>query len=211
MAKSTWPEANLDFMDEPVKKKGKKPFFAEAKNAKPIETPPHASVEILPHEAESLLSFEEAVDNFDNLPTLVGATALGQWVQATSKPYRFFAYTGDTRMAFLWVEGTLSIRLEPNGKWTDGYMTRLKDFGMTVNKAANYASIHMAVKSDPILARKALGSVIFGIMPVWELNGTVQLAWSHLPALPMLPSQGIDVELLANLKTSSIPDDLPPF
>lgn len=106
------------------------------------------------------------MDKLGTAPTvkLRDAKMLYQPVMGTSEGSRYFlvAANKDMRVAARYKGGNLSIRVEgPNWK---KYTDNMKMCGFDkFNSASDYASIHLNVGDDVVLAGKTLGAVLMGL------------------------------------------------
>ena len=103
---------------------------------------------------------------------------LGSLVHGTNKAYRFVAYSLTLRAGYVLDDGTLSFRIE--GKSGHVLNHELRDWlakqGYMLHPT--YASIHLQVGDDTLLAQKTLGSLIFAtsMEPGWWVVG-----WDYTP------------------------------
>jgi len=92
------------------------------------------------------------------------ATQMYQPVYGTSSGSRYFmvAANADMRVAARLDGGTLSVRIEgPN--WSK-HASSIAECGFTnVDKTKDYASLHLNVGSEPVVARKTLGAILTGL------------------------------------------------
>ena len=92
------------------------------------------------------------------------ATMMYQPVHGSSGGSRYFvvAANKDIRVAARWKGSALSIRIE--GPGLDQHVGSIKACGFdNVNASKAYASLHLEVGSDQVLASKALGAVLLGL------------------------------------------------
>ena len=91
------------------------------------------------------------------------AHAMYQPVQGTSQGSRYFVVAGndDLRVAARWNANTLSVRIE--GQNLKKHIAAVGNVFGGVNTKNMYASLHLEVGTDPILANKTLGAILLGL------------------------------------------------
>ena len=92
------------------------------------------------------------------------ASQMYQPVKGSSPGSRYFvvAANQDLRIAAKWEHGALAIRIEGPG-WEKS-KGKIADCGFTtVDPKKGYASLHLSVGDDPVLAGKTLGAVLMGL------------------------------------------------
>ena len=92
------------------------------------------------------------------------ATQMYQPVKGSSAGSRYFvvAANQELRIAAKWESGALAIRIE-GPKWEKA-KAKITDCGFTtIDPKKGYASLHLSVGNDPILAGKTLGAVLMGL------------------------------------------------
>ena len=92
------------------------------------------------------------------------ASQMYQPVKGSSPGSRYFvvAANQDLRIAAKWDSGALAIRIEGPG-WEKS-KGKIHDCGFTtVDPKKGYASLHLSVGDDPVLAGKTLGAVLMGL------------------------------------------------
>jgi hypothetical protein len=115
-------------------------------------------------EAKSWPTFDVNKLKTAELTKLRDATMLYQPVHGTSNGSRYFliAANKDVRVAARLKQSTLSIRIE--GPAWEKHMGAIKECGFqTVDKTKGYASVHLSVGDDMMLANKTLGAVLLGL------------------------------------------------
>ena len=86
-----------------------------------------------------------------------------QPVHGSSTGSRYFMVAGnaDLRIAARFKGGTLSVRIEGDG-WTK-HAQSMATCGFDTHGDKSYASVHLAVGGDLVLANKTLGALIMGL------------------------------------------------
>jgi hypothetical protein len=108
--------------------------------------------------------FEKSKMKSATLVKLRDATQMYQPVQGTSSGSRYYmvAANNDLRIAARYKSGTLSIRIE--GPKFDKYTAVMEQCGFSKSdKSEGYASLHLEVGDDMMLASKTLGAVLLGL------------------------------------------------
>ena len=141
--------------------------------AAPAFKPPPAKTidEIVEATVKAQASAQTAWPQFDlgklktgELVKLRDATMMYQPVHGSSTASRYFvvAANKDIRVAARWKGSALSIRIE--GPGLDQHVGSIKACGFdNVNQGKAYASLHLEVGLDQVLASKALGAVLLGL------------------------------------------------
>lgn len=120
--------------------------------------------------------FPEHMKKSAPLIPLRQATQMYQPVQGTSAGSRYYvvAANADLRVAARFQSGTLSVRIE--GKGWDKYKAAIVASGFgKVSPNKQYASLHLEVGHDKVMASKTLGAVLLGLgipmeTPLPDLN-----------------------------------------
>jgi hypothetical protein len=106
-----------------------------------------------------------SVKEMKTMPTvkLRDAYGLYQPVQGTSAGSRYYVVAGndELKVAARWVGGSLSIRIE--GPKINQHAAKVAAVFGAVHAKQLYASLHLDVGNDPVLANKALGAVLLGL------------------------------------------------
>lgn len=91
------------------------------------------------------------------------ANQMYQPVLGTSAGSRYYvvAANADIRVAARYLPGKLSVRIEGTG--LAKYQKAISGAGIDVHSGKDYASVHLQVGTDPVLANKTLGAVLLGL------------------------------------------------
>jgi hypothetical protein len=124
------------------------------------------------------LIFDEKTMKTAEPVKLRDANQMYQPVFGTSGGSRYYVVAGgpDIRVAARLAGGSLSIRIE--GPNFSAHAARYKAMGLKNGSSGDYASIHLDVGKDPVMASKTLGAVLMGLGIPFE---------TPLPDLKRLP------------------------
>jgi hypothetical protein len=91
------------------------------------------------------------------------ATMMYQPVEGTSKSSRYYVVGAnqDVRVAARYEGHTLSVRIE--GPKIAHHWDSIKDVGLQTHSEKGYASIHLGVGNDMMVANKTLGAILMGL------------------------------------------------
>lgn len=125
---------------------------------------PQPASQPVPHTIGLWSEFPESMKKSADLVPLRQATQMYQPVHGTSAGSRYFvvAANADLRVAARLQGQTLSVRIE--GKGWDKYKEKMTAVGFSkVNANKQYASLHLDVGYDKVMASKTLGAVLMGL------------------------------------------------
>jgi hypothetical protein len=134
-------------------------------DAPKAEEPPVKAVDVLQLVQPNGLwmLFDEKTMKTAPLTKLRDANQMYQPVFGTSGGSRYYVVAGgpDIRVAARLAGGSLSIRIE--GPNFSAHAAKYKALGLKNGGTGDYASIHLDVGKDPVMASKTLGAVLMGL------------------------------------------------